>query len=41
MKSLKCAPHELDVHFINTDHGLAPYYADDSVYKDWGENWNT
>jgi len=41
MKSLKCAPHEGDVHFITTDHGLDPYYAADSVYKDWGEKWNT
>lgn len=43
------APHEGDVRFTIgvhpdeqvTDHGLAPYYAMDSLIKEWGDRWET
>jgi hypothetical protein len=46
---LKCAPHEGDVRFTVgvhpsnhvTDHGLAPYYAMDSLIKEWGDRWQS
>lgn len=46
---VKCAPHEGDVHFTIgvhpsnhvTDHGLAPYYAMDSLIKEWGDRWES
>jgi len=48
-RHLKCAPHEGDVRFTvgvhpdpgTPDHGLAPYYAMDSLIKDWGDRWET
>jgi len=46
---VKAAPHEGDIRFTVgvhpdervTDHGLAPYYAMDSLIKDWGDRWET
>lgn len=46
---LKCAPHEGDVRFTFgvhpdqhvIDDGLAPYYAMDSLIKEWGDRWET
>lgn len=46
---LKCAPHEADIRFTVgvhpsphvTDHGLAPYYAMDSLIKEWGDRWES
>jgi len=45
----KAAPHEGNVRFTIgvhpddhvTDHGLGPYYAMDSLLKDWGDRWQT
>lgn len=46
---IEAAPHEGNVRFTVgvhpsehvTDHGLAPYYAMDSLIKDWGDRWQT
>lgn len=48
-RHVKAAPHEGDVRFTFgvhpdehvPDHGLAPYYAMDSLLKDWGDRWQT
>ena len=48
-RSVKPAPHEGDIRFTFgvhpgehvSDHGLAPYYAMDSLIKDWGDRWET
>lgn len=33
--------HEFDVHFHFAADGLKPYYALDSIRKDWGERWRS
>ncbi|MDS0279382.1 MarR family transcriptional regulator [Halomicroarcula sp. S1AR25-4] len=48
-RHLKCAPHEGDVRFTIgvhpdpgvPDYGLKPYYAMDSLIKEWGDRWET
>jgi len=48
-RHLKCAPHEGDVRFtigVHPDpsvpeYGLKPYYAMDSLIKEWGDRWET
>ncbi|WP_324664185.1 DUF7845 domain-containing protein [Haloarcula sediminis] len=48
-RQLKCAPHEGDVRFTIgvhpdpgvPDYGLKPYYAMDSLIKEWGDRWET
>ncbi|WP_455583688.1 DUF7845 domain-containing protein [Haloarcula hispanica] len=48
-RHLKCAPHEGDVRFTIgvhpdpgvSDYGLKPYYAMDSLIKEWGDRWET
>jgi len=33
--------HEFDVHFHFAADGLKPYYALDSIRKDWGDRWRS
>ncbi|MDQ2073500.1 MarR family transcriptional regulator [Haloarcula sp. H-GB4] len=48
-RHLKCAPHEGDLRFTIgvhpdpgvPDYGLKPYYAMDSLIKEWGDRWET
>lgn len=39
-KYLQTAPHEGDLHLIFDEFGLDPYYAMDSIRKDW-DRWET